>query len=515
MMTTSGTSSSNIIQSAPQPPSTDKQRVSAREKTPTLKVIENNATNRAPTEGTKMMTKPHHPSQSVTTGPGADETPPPGGIARAGTPTTPNRGPFETNSVDSGALASGTPTRTTPNPILDPFVASEKILMDHLGKIAELKTRAVSNVNHKTLIHEDVFASMYSTVQKALQTAQAAHQAYENLKSRYDIETETKPHLENDNSHNCNCNKKLDEIKEAVDALARTRTYADAAAGRFKVEAELAKKERIEKAKLEQGKKVITISFRDATDPMKERLKTMNSQELTQLIKGHISSHPQCTSIIPRSVRKAGEYTVKIECQQESDALELKQVQWDELEQAKLFVQQYGYVAHGVPKDVINPQPGVDQHEMIANIESQNEIKVSRIEPLMKNPKNPSAPTHSVVLFSEAWEDADKIIDGCLRVNGRWIHAVERYMPECQLVQCYKCQGFGHRAKSCKGHAKCGKCGEEHETRQHIGNKVKCANCNEEHHSGHHDCPCRKKELERLERLKATIPPTYGSSTVC
>jgi hypothetical protein len=150
---------------------------------------------------------------------------------------------------------------------------------------------------------------------------------------------------------------------------------------------------------------------------------------------------------------------------------------------------------------------------MIVNIERQNEIKISRIEPLMKNSKNPSASTHSVVLFSEAWEDADKIIEECLRVNDRWIHAVERYMPECQLIQCYNCQDFDHRAKWCKRHVKCGRCEEEHEIRQHTGNKVKCANCNEEHHSSQHSCSHRRKELERLERLKAIIPTTYGSFT--
>jgi hypothetical protein len=389
---------------------------------------------------------------------------------------------------------------------------SEKMLTDHLATLSELKAKAGSNSTRKTTIYEKDFTAMLSVIQKALQHTQAAHQAYENLKVRHEMEVGHRSQIEN--RHNCSCDQKLDEIKEAINTLATSRTYADAAAGRFRAEAELAKKERIEKAKLEQRKKEVTISFRDTNEDMKERLKMLTPKELTELIRTHITSSPECANIIPYEVKKIGEYLVKIECHQEGDALALKQIKWSELKQAKLVVPLYSYVAHGVPKEAINPQPGVDQSEVIANIEHQNGIKVARIEPLMKKPKNPSAPTHSIILFSEAQEDADKVIEGCLRVNGNWIQA-ERYMPECQLVQCYRCQSFGHRAKSCKRAIKCGKCGEGHETRQHSGDKVQCANCNGGHHSWHHECQHRQKELERLERRKATIPATYGSSTVC
>ena len=216
-----------------------------------------------PTKTSKSPATEHNPMESEIN---VQDTPKP----RAGTPATPIRDLSKSITLNQ-----------------DPFALTEKTLTDHLEKIAELKTKAASNVGHKSSIHENVFVTMYATIQKALQAAQAAHQAYENLKARHE-ETETRLHMESDNDHRCSCNKKLDEIKEAVDALAKTRTYADAAAGRLKTDAALAKKERIGKAKLEQMKKVVTISFRDATETMKERLKTMNSQELTQLIKDHI-----------------------------------------------------------------------------------------------------------------------------------------------------------------------------------------------------------------------------------
>jgi hypothetical protein len=445
---------------------------------------------------------------TILTKPGGDHNPPSGTVARAGTPATPSKETAVAGYVTLGPLTAEI-IPATPNP----FGTPEKLLADLLAKILEHKTKAGSNSGHRVQILESNLAAMYSLAQKSLHAVKEAHQEYDNLKIRY-TEKETS-HTETENEHNCKCDQKLEEIKEAINNLTASRTYADAAAGRFKTESELAKKERIEKARLEQRKKEIIISFYDATEDMKERLATITPEALTALVKDHISTTPECANITPHGVRKTSQYTVKIECHQESDALALKQVKWNELEQAKLVVPQYSYIAHGVPKDAVSFQPGTDQGEMIANIERKNGIKVTRIEPLMKKPKNPTAPTHSVVLFSEAWEDADKIIEGCLKLNnGRIVHA-ERYMPECRLVQCYKCQGFGHKAKWCKGVVKCGKCGEQHETRQHSGEKVQCANCNGPHHAWHHECLNRAGELKRLEQLRATIPSTYGSFTVC
>src|SRR5215468_8413733 len=129
----------------------------------------------------------------------------------------------------------------------------------------------------------------------------------------------------------------------------------------------------------------------------------------------------------------------------------------------------------------------------------------------MKKAKNPNAPTYSVVVFTECSKKANKLICERLRLEGRY-HAAERYAPQCQIKQCFNCQGYGHRANACTKNLKCGKCGQEHETRTCSESKTRCANCEGEHTAWHHECSHRQTEYKRLEQARALTPSTFGTN---
>lgn len=60
---------------------------------------------------------------------------------------------------------------------------------------------------------------------------------------------------------------------------------------------------------------------------------------------------------------------------------------------------------------------------------------------------------------------------------------------DIHYIECYKCSGAGHYQDTCKSEIQiCGKCGEQHETRQcelKESKDFRCPNCNEDDRKGH------------------------------
>ena len=164
---------------------------------------------------------------------------------------------------------------------------------------------------------------------------------------------------------------------------------------------------------------------------------------------------------------------------------------------------EYGIVIHGVPKRFME-----NIEEFMENFEEANEIKVKRVTLLTKNTRNPDAPTQSIVIFTESLEGANKCLDDTVIIERR-LFQVERYKPQCRVKQCFKCQAYGHKADICKNKPKCGKCAQEHETRNCNSEELKCANCKGAHAAGDHECLRCQKIIQNLETRRAKTPSKY------
>lgn len=69
---------------------------------------------------------------------------------------------------------------------------------------------------------------------------------------------------------------------------------------------------------------------------------------------------------------------------------------------------------------------------------------------------------------------------------------IEDYISRQGAIQCYKCQGFGHKAHSCHIQPRCVKCGENHESyscQKPTSIPAKCANCQGDHPANFRQCP--------------------------
>ncbi|KAL1129704.1 hypothetical protein AAG570_012648 [Ranatra chinensis] len=85
------------------------------------------------------------------------------------------------------------------------------------------------------------------------------------------------------------------------------------------------------------------------------------------------------------------------------------------------------------------------------------------------------------------------------------------------VVQCYKCQNFGHTNRFCNMPERCVCCGQAHSAKECKETILKCPNCSENHSAGSLNCRVRhlyiqrnvsRKSPKKVERVPAaTVPP--------
>ena len=164
---------------------------------------------------------------------------------------------------------------------------------------------------------------MHSNIQRSIQALKDASQDHKNLKIKYNEMEASRAQIERD--HKCSCDQKLDEmkescdqkfneIKEAINSLAATRTYADAAAGRLRAETPLTprkktwapvtaqsgtpeqvrvpestRRERLERLHREKAKTEVLLTLRNASEEAKAKLASTDEKDLTKDLQSAIA----------------------------------------------------------------------------------------------------------------------------------------------------------------------------------------------------------------------------------
>jgi hypothetical protein len=174
----------------------------------------------------------------------------------------------------------------------------------------------------------------------------------------------------------------------------------------------------------------------------------------------------------------------------------------------------HGIVVHGVPIADLDTNK-MNDADAIKRLEKENHMKVetiTKITPLRRKPKQNSPDNrdkvklhHSVIIYMNDPHTANKCI-----TNGFYIdyihHAAEKFTPQYQIMQCFNCCDYGHRAINCKRHTRCGRCGEKHNTRECTSTSAHCFQCKGAHEVWHSQCPARLAEKDRLEELMGSSP---------
>ena len=92
------------------------------------------------------------------------------------------------------------------------------------------------------------------------------------------------------------------------------------------------------------------------------------------------------------------------------------------------------------------------------------------------------------------------------------IFRVEEFKTTPSIIQCFKCQSFGHKALNCTKKEKCFVCGEAH-SHKNCPNKEerkpKCANCRGPHVANYRGCPAYKDQAVRQHVVQEQV--SYAS----
>ena len=203
---------------------------------------------------------------------------------------------------------------------------------------------------------------------------------------------------------------------------------------------------------------------------------------------------------------------IKIRCSTDEEARELRGMDWKTSFGASVVETVYRVVYYGVSKFDIDFEKDKPE-EIIARIQGANSegLTIKGVEPLLKRTRNPNAPTQSIVISFNCPKQADNCIEMRINIKRRHYQIAERYIPQCQLRQCFKCQAYGHKASVCTRKARCGKCTQEHETRECQSEAMQCVNCKGPHCAWSHECPVRQQKKEQGEALRNELPNLYLS----
>jgi hypothetical protein len=92
-------------------------------------------------------------------------------------------------------------------------------------------------------------------------------------------------------------------------------------------------------------------------------------------------------------------------------------------------------------------------------------------------------------------------------------HQVYLAPPRARVIQCLKCQRFGHTTAQCRSPTtRCSKCGGQHKGEDCLQDETLCVNCGStEHDTNSRDCP--KYQLA-LAAVKSNIHRTYASTVL-
>jgi hypothetical protein len=267
--------------------------------------------------------------------------------------------------------------------------------------------------------------------------------------------------------------------------------------------------------KQEREKLTIILTAATAPDSIKNQLKSLHAKDMIQKCQSAITEHFKGEHI-PKihGINKLSNDEYRLHCESKEDPQLLSEMDWNPIfNGVRIKKRKYGLVIHGVPKKDLDPNTE-DEVVLRDEIEEENtsrNLQVAQVIPLRRTQKhlNKIAAHHSVVIFTHSMKEADECLKRGMSIKGRFYYP-EKYTPEFNITQCYKCYKFGHLAKHCKSKQKCGNCGNEDHDIANCTNDTKCAGCGDSHRAWHIECIERDKEGNRLKPRKQAASDYYS-----
>jgi hypothetical protein len=262
--------------------------------------------------------------------------------------------------------------------------------------------------------------------------------------------------------------------------------------------------------RLDRVKIEVTLTAEGAPLATRNKLNNSDYEQITAILQKVVNKSTTKAPVKIGGFRILKSNDIRFTCETAEQAACLRQIDWTEAFEGLVVRQpKFGIVFHGVSIDEVNPHTD-DLHEIANEIGERNNIKVIQLRTLRAPSKlDPMAQHNSFVILTHNQEAADNCMRKGIYLNCR-LYNSEKYTPQYQLMQCYKCQRFGHKAGHCRGRERCGRCSkEDHIAKDCQSNTPRCVNCGDDHPAWYPDCPRRREESERLDDLKFKTKRAY------
>ena len=174
----------------------------------------------------------------------------------------------------------------------------------------------------------------------------------------------------------------------------------------------------------------------------------------------------------------------------------------------------YPVIAHGIRVDRVNTNAWL---ETKGRLEQENRriypnLKITGLRWLSNAYKTKQY--SSLVIDLPTPEMADALILNGI-VDAKETKSVERFDQAASLTRCYRCQEYGHIARTCKNEIRCAECNQAHDTRTHKDVAPAaipgCAACGKKGHTAYNaDCPFKMKMKKCTAKRLARKRPFYG-----
>jgi len=416
-----------------------------------------------------------------------------------------------------------------------PLQEAQDLLFHSLKKLQTIYDDACEAKTEKITIELATFTLIGNMLQKAWENTRAAQReeckalnalmqiqtSISHVEQKYkDIQAKTTENAEM-------VFAKLNEIQSATtsienkhEVIERTvkeapKTYADiirASTTKEKATTERCVQQRQQRDTLrqEQAKYEVTLTMKETTDEVKELINTMPPKEITERCQRAIEN-ASISDIKLQGINRLAN-GIRIRCATEEQAEQLRAIDWDEaFKGIKIHEPNYGIVINGVPKDELD----LDDPNTTKLLEAANNLPsgtISKVTFLRRKDKDKELSTKtkhcSIVIYFKNYYTANKCI-----TNGCYINYVhyqpKRFVPQFQIIQCFNCYEYGHRAANCKRKPRCGKCAGKHNTKECNSTTVQCALCKNPHEAWRHECSARVAEKHRLEELRDRCPDLF------
>ena len=208
---------------------------------------------------------------------------------------------------------------------------------------------------------------------------------------------------------------------------------------------------------------------------------------------------------------------IRVSCKTAADAelLKLKQDLWLRClgAEAYILVPTYPILVTGVPVNSFLPGKEKElQPRTIEDFRQENtqlladKVAIQSVSWLVKPAEEKKFST--LVLHFTSPIDANRVLrHGSLFWQNRE-RSVRRFIRNCSIVQCFRCQQYGHKSPQCRQDPRCGKCAKDHSTAACPGSQpnqtpleLRCVLCDKRHSSHSNSCAVRQQQKKKIEKI--------------